>query len=758
MAPRNESPPSSLASPGQTTDDQWTVADIIDFEYYLDADEQSLREHPAARKTLADRDRSIYLDQIAGQIGPHEPHTLPHRRASLFHWLTARRASEEPDIRALLPGNAFATVQSWGALLLAVLGFLAGVGLASALLSYDGQRPVSVPWYVFLLVVVQFLLVLAAVSAWLMHRMRRDGLAGQDGWLLSRVLRPAFTRTARWLQQQRLHHVTDEVRERALATQGLLKSQYAVYGAVSYLPLLIPAQVFGVAFNVGVILTTVMLEFFTDLAFGWGSSLVAHAQTVHDIVRVIASPWSWLFGEGIGYPTLEQIEGSRVNLAQWASATSGAGLDPEHLHSWRWFLVLAVFTYGLLPRLILLGISVLMQRLTLLRLPFTHARIQALYARMLTPRLETGVAAHQTGSEMPIPAPLAPRQPGAEAPREERSATVTTARPWREPPHPLPLVRPADEPFPSAPPDVKPDSLSAQPDPAPDAPPLALVSPSALAEIDSEPEPQPEPGPKIESAPESQPEPEPQFEPEPESQAEPEPETESAPESQPEPEPQFEPEPESQAEPEPQPEPGAQIEPESELQSEPEPQPESEPLLESEPEPQEPEPQPQPAASLTDREDAIRFAPDACLLLVHVDVDDVLEEADRPRLERLLMQLTGWRVSAYATFGAGSAMAEQALALLDAGDWQAPPPRIAVIQDGSQPPITENLVFLRQLRATTGAQAQILLALVGDPEDDDRLPPLRAFDYTDWQRKIDQMADPYLRLEMLASPEEQGED
>jgi hypothetical protein len=80
-----------------------------------------------------------------------------------------------------------------------------------------------------------------------------------------------------------------------------------------------------------------------------------------------------------------------------------------------------------------------------------------------------------------------------------------------------------------------------------------------------------------------------------------------------------------------------------------------------------------------------------------------------------------------------------------------------VIQDGSQPPITENLVFLRQLRAATSVQAQVLLALVGDPEDDDRLPPLRAFDYTDWQRKIDQMADPYLRLEMLAAPGEQGE-
>ncbi|EXJ14286.1 hypothetical protein D779_2824 [Imhoffiella purpurea] len=144
--------------------------------------------------------------------------------------------------------------------------------------------------------------------------------------------------------------------------------------------------------------------------------------------------------------------------------------------------------------------------------------------------------------------------------------------------------------------------------------------------------------------------------------------------------------------------------------------------------------------------------------MVHVDVDDVLEPEDRPRLEELLRSLSGWRVGAYATFGAGSAMTMHALALLEEGDWQAPPPRIAVIQDGSQPPITENLLFLRELRAVAGTEAQMLLALVGDPEDEDRLPPLRSFDFTDWQRKIDQMADPYLRLEMLAPSSEDGEE
>ncbi len=148
---------------------------------------------------------------------------------------------------------------------------------------------------------------------------------------------------------------------------------------------------------------------------------------------------------------------------------------------------------------------------------------------------------------------------------------------------------------------------------------------------------------------------------------------------------------------------------------------------------------------------------DACLLLLHIDVADVLEEKDHARLQQLLRQQSGWRVAMSATYGGGSAMSEQALSLIDSAAWRAPPPRVALIQDGSQPPITENLRFLRAVRAAAGDQAQVVLALIGDPDDNDHdpLPPLSDFDFTDWQRKIDQMGDPYLRLVMLAGAGEE---
>ncbi|SDX11294.1 DUF2868 domain-containing protein [Thiocapsa roseopersicina] len=791
----------------------WTVADLIDFEYYLDADERELREHPSARKGMAERDRSLYLDTIAPEIGDQPPHTPAHRRFSLRRWLAARRNAERPEMLGVLPGAAFASAERLVTLLLVVIGFIAGIGVASALLSYDGTRPVSVSWYLFLLVIVQFLLVASLATAWALRKARGRGDGAAPG-LLMHVVRPLVTKAASWLQRQRIGHAAAEIQDQARARQGLFKSQYVVYGPVSYLPLIIPAQIFGVAFNVGVILTTLMLEWFTDLAFGWGSTLNVHPQTIFDMTRLIALPWSWLLGEGIGYPSLEQVAGSRIFLEHWASITPTVKPDPAHLRSWGSFLVLAVTTYGLLPRLLLWGGSVVARRLILARLPFTHSRTQALYARMLSPRLETtpsgGRPGGERGTEMPIPAASTSRKPrpeGADGPAE--SAPTTSARPWRNalvrrvepgdeapPPAPPPPLAPA----PVIPPVVAPpvDAPKTAPAPEPVQRPMLpreAEAPSTVPEqeipgvaeravdtpessktdrtaapsvrqFESKREPEPEPPAVPEPAPAapaiSEPEPEP--EPKPEEAAQRPSETQSRPTERPATPaaPAMPPGEPKKAKAKPAASTGSDLKvPEKPLVQAP-----AQPRITETPTPP-PEPAPtrapKPAAATPTPPKSIpaqgtRFAPDACLLLLHVDIDDILEDEDRPRLEEMLMHLSGWRVAATATVGAGSAMTEEALGILERGDWQAPPPRVVLIEDGSQPPITESLRFLRELRAAAGTRAQIMLALVGDPTDDDRLPPMRPFDYTDWQRKIDQMADPYLRLEMLAPPHEDGDD
>jgi hypothetical protein len=732
--------------------DRWTVADLIDLEYYLGADEQLLHEGTAARSALTERDRTLYLNRIAPAVATILPHTTLHRRRSLRRWLRERRAAERPERRLLLPGRTFVQAQRLTALGLAVLGFLIGIGAASALLSYDGHRPINVALYIFLLVFVQFLLVGGATIAWLVRRARPVGQTVRDLSLLGRLIRPLVTQVSHLLLRQHLASTRQEVKDGTATQVGRLRSQFALYGPVSFLPMLIPAQVFGVAFNLGVILTTIGLESFTDLAFGWQTALDLSPQFIHDLARVVATPWGWLFGEGVGYPSLEQVAGSRILLKDPLYL-----LDADHLRSWRWFLVLAVCTYGLLPRLLLLGVSLLTQRHLLERLPFTQGRTQALYARLLTPTVETATHGSGHGTAMPIPAPVTHQGPLA------RPIAAPPTRPTT--PHltdqvaltgsmgaalqstPVPVAErgksapecqnPEPTPLPTtthlgaaasrpATPKPAPAAAAEQRRPAHEVLPRPGTGPKT--KFKTEGPPHPETRPTTDSAPG----------PAPDSRLKPPPQPDL--QSAPKPIPVLASEPEQQA----RFAPGSRPPPTSTPQPIAKPQAQSEPAVEPAPEPT--------AAPLKPHRTEVpgSIAADACLVLVQLDVDELIKEAQRPRMAELVGALTGWRVAASASFGSGSAMTAGVVNWVEGQRWQAPPARVAVIMDGSQPPITENLHFLRELRAAAGTQAQVLLALVGDPQDDDPLPPVRAFDFTDWQRKIAQLGDPYLRLDMLA--------
>ncbi|MBK5941579.1 DUF2868 domain-containing protein [Halochromatium roseum] len=693
---RRLAPNRHSARDGKSGHLRWQVPDLIDFDYYVDEDERLLREHPAERRHLAERDRAIYKDRIEPFIGDADAHTRQHRNQALRWWLERRRDQEEPEIAELLPGQAFARAQRLVATAMGLVGLAIGIGAASTLLHYEGDHPVNVSWYLFWLVLFQLILVGTTFGLWYGRRSKLIKGATQDISFLGQVLRPLFSRAARWVQKQRLTHVRPDLQERAKAKRGLLQANYALYGPASYLPVLVPAQVFGIGFNIGVIFMTMALIWFADLGFGWGSAMNIRAETIQGLIRFIALPWSWLLGEGVGLPTLDQIAGTRISLKDPLYV-----LDAGHLRSWRWFLVLSVLTYGLLPRIALLGLSALKQRRALAALPFTHQSAQAPYARMITPSLETKIIRNGEGPEMPIPAPLKPLSKPTAAPRPAK--TDARVEPRSEP-RSEPKSEPSDEPHtttasaPSAATQTRSETTAAAPSHPPSAP-EPQQTPPAPPSAASKPKPEPKPEPKSTPKPESRPEPLPLPGPA---------ETSTGPSTQP-------------------PSAHAALERTSAT-------PESE-------------------APPVDR---VTVDADACVLLLHIDVADLLAEQDHARLQQLLRSQTGWRVAAAVTYGGGRAMADQTVELISNAIWHAPPPRIALIQDGSQPPITENLRFLRSVRAAAGEQAQVLLALIGDPDDDedDPLPPLSDFDFADWQRKIEQMGDPYLRLVMLAPPDD----
>jgi hypothetical protein len=128
-----------------------------------------------------------------------------------------------------------------------------------------------------------------------------------------------------------------------------------VYGRFRRWLTLLAGQVFGVAFNVGLVASYLAAVVFTDLAFGWSTTLDLDAGSVHALLAGLARPWAhWLPG---AVPTVELVEASRHFRAAGASVA-----DPALLGRWWTFVLLCLITYCALPRAVLLVVAVVRAR------------------------------------------------------------------------------------------------------------------------------------------------------------------------------------------------------------------------------------------------------------------------------------------------------------------------------------------------------------------------------------------------------------
>ncbi|MBN2427469.1 MAG: DUF2868 domain-containing protein [Deltaproteobacteria bacterium] len=363
-----ESPPALKASDASTSlIDKWELRDIVDLEYLLRADDGQDED------SLVRRDRAIFLN-----LPPLSNKRQKSRRFLIRQWLEARKKQEQDPT---LPGSAFHETLVLLKWLVFISGLLSGGGLALSLLQYQGVQPVNVSSYVALLVVSQVFLLILLGFGFCLRRFsrffrRKTFIASFWGTLLFSLARKMATGAANRLESRR--------KSRLQATLGLLKSRRSVYGSLFFLPIFLLAQLFGLAFNLGALTTTLARVLTSDLAFGWQTTLEAGTETVHQLVRILALPWSWLAPEGTGFPTLVQIENSRILLKEGI-----AHLATPDLVSWWPFLCLGIVFYGILPRFMLCLTTWMIRRVKLARFDFSHAECDTLVRRMQTPLLET---------------------------------------------------------------------------------------------------------------------------------------------------------------------------------------------------------------------------------------------------------------------------------------------------------------------------------------------------------------------------------
>ncbi|MBW1779372.1 MAG: DUF2868 domain-containing protein [Deltaproteobacteria bacterium] len=356
----------------------WSINDLIDLEYFLHRYEDAPDD--AALAALKERDRYIYLNKIV-PLKNERPPLTPAR--IIRFWLDEQKEMETSPAgtRSVLPGAAFDEIYRLLVYGFMIVGILTGSGLAASFLNYRGTEPLNISHYLAGFVFVQCLALVLLVGMTLIRKIKKAPFHSSVVYMLISGL---MTSLIKKIRHHAIQTVEGSKRGHLGAAIGLIKGKRRIYGSLFYWPVFILAQIFGIGFNVGVLGATLLKVLGSDIAFGWQSTVQFSTQAVFRLVQAVAFPWSWCVPADIAYPTRLQIEGSHMVLKDGIYH-----LSTQDLVSWWPFLCFAVFTYGLLPRVILLITGLVAKKRALSRIDFGHAASASLLHRMTTPLVST---------------------------------------------------------------------------------------------------------------------------------------------------------------------------------------------------------------------------------------------------------------------------------------------------------------------------------------------------------------------------------
>ncbi len=303
------------------------LAGLVDLVLQLRSDE----ELPSVE--LRRRDRAI-----GRELGALE--SMPEQQ--VLAWLSKVQAAGHTRV-----GPRVARVHSVASLLLVLAGLLLGWGTAVAVFHYDGTDPVNVIRVLAIFVGAQLLLLLLLGVTLLPPAVIRylpGGRAVQDALAL---LSPGN------LIRLGGRFVPADFRRRLQDAAGRGQAHKRLFGRVQRWGMVAASQGFAVAFNLGALAACLYLVTFSDLAFSWNTTLHVEPEQLHATTQVLSSPWAPFVPNAV--PSFELIHATRYFrlgdgvLPDWE--------HPEILGDWWPFLVACIAFYGLLPRLILVGLA-----------------------------------------------------------------------------------------------------------------------------------------------------------------------------------------------------------------------------------------------------------------------------------------------------------------------------------------------------------------------------------------------------------------
>ncbi len=334
------------------------LGDLIELNELLDA------ERATALEERKQRDR---------RIGRKLQHQRSKPATQIRAWLQA--SGDSAAHKNGLQGNRL-----YHALCLALVitGLITGWGLSSAVLFYDGNQPINIVSAVVVLVLPQILLLLL--------------------WLLATlpVKLPLFSNigeTLGFLNPGRLAgHLAGAFSKKENTGLAMLwdPDNVAILAPAARWLFSFWSQLFAFSFNIGALAAAFFLVSFSDLAFVWSTTLTISNETFHQLLATLSTPWSTFAPDAV--PGLELIEKSRYYRLEEGSLAADAAASPQlavDLGHWWPFLIAAISCYGLLPRLLTLGISWFRLRHHLRKALCNLPGAPELLARMNSPLVST---------------------------------------------------------------------------------------------------------------------------------------------------------------------------------------------------------------------------------------------------------------------------------------------------------------------------------------------------------------------------------
>jgi hypothetical protein len=234
---------------------------------------------------------------------------------------------------------------------LTLAGLLVGWGATLSAFYFDGSGRVNAVAVLAILVGLPAVLLLPFLFAALPHRVAQRVPGATLAAAVGRALSPGRLTRLVW------RVFPHDLRESVALLAGRTGRHQKLYSSLQKWALLRWSQMFAVAFQLTAVVACLILVVFTDLAFGWSTTLTTgeaalDARRVHRMTSTLAAPWSWTLEDA--RPSLALIEESRY----YRVASEPVSRDQAaRLGGWWKFVVLAILVYGLLPRLITLAVA-----------------------------------------------------------------------------------------------------------------------------------------------------------------------------------------------------------------------------------------------------------------------------------------------------------------------------------------------------------------------------------------------------------------